>query len=1595
MKSSRLFFLCVGLIVMLLGPVFFPDAVYANFASRVTSGYEKMPSELPDDRGLYDSSTTAIYNNSPTNISAGRVGQKVDDGRPHQYLTLGGSVIDNNGGNRKCNYIDGCYSTVYLKVYTRHPGTSKKLFFDFVDRRVNIDGRGVSDCSGGDLKLAYFSGSAGIEIEESPRVSAVVDPNRDCARYTPDSNIPASAFEEYKIDIPGSAEKKSTGIYEAILRIKLADKKTQSSFRLGAYGDVKFGYQGPDKKENLLMADGRYYVNFYGTKLADHHQLKFYWKPPCSVVRQGADIDDIQKREYISDIRYDDVDQYDNVIQPDLARLDRYRDGARLGGSYTIQPDDYLDPLKMPIGDFTYGNPPGFELIFNNINGGNGIGFQHNYSSINYFMPCPGGDEWRLQNSSQLVNDIGAYDARKVPDSSQPSDYYPGMNCNESNGPARCREWNDFYDYMRSDVYQRTRIQHSVWNPSASPDSAKNDDHKSFIEYRVKRASSDVWRNSQNGDTGDNAWQRKSDSASRTLTPGGAPLLVNDDGTSDYSIPRSVKGGGYRGADLAFLLKACSTGNNCDDAQVGMRTPTVGDQYCERVVTVPYQMTEGVPDPAKQYSKEVCVTLGVTTCQEFPWSVNASSQVSQSEGNGEPSAAWVGDRYSFDYDFKKEGSAPQTKNIGFTYNNNGNNVNEGSRTLGSWSKSYPLGPLSPADGGRTFTSSMNYTPARSGDPNNCGSTGSETAGPHSVTVPYFFSAQSNIEVASSYEQGDEIRPEATYSMPKGDGGRDYTWTDNSTYQVTQLIYEKGYAPPTKDAVSNDAQNLCADVSYVTDAAKVRCSTPIGQSAPNTLENYIVRTGDGATHLMPTNGAQQPMGQVPATLDTNTLPAGTKVCYVASLSRPTQNANPSWYHSAMDCTTIVKKPKVQFLGGDLTVGRAPAQGSAGECPGNPEAIIQTAATSVRTDNIYGSWVEFGAFAPGVISQFGSGAYPAKKGDTSLTKDAYKKLLFANTFTGSATQTPGRYTYAAGAECLSNAFNMVSTTSDGTFNIIGDNDGVTKKDGAYTIVPGDYFSQPNRTTRAFDKTGYATEPGANLVLGKPVESGSGVSSAPADSEVIAANNTYKVSPRLCSSVTSTPPNGMTYKYGNYYGIGAYANNQQNTKSSGCNTSGNYIKTWLSAERRGGDYSAWTYTAPSGTSVNGVTADYIVKLIPWGGAKDLGVYVAPTTDGRSTDAVYSCTTWIEPNCYKTTGQTVCWDLGPGCPDNSNSSSTQSKNDHTYFTGKDYPAVSFGLECSTQGNTGADCQYSNDEGSIAVRNIDITLNDKAVPQVTRYVWGGLYKDGPANNGTIRGGQNYTLEFDAADGQSGLGSYTVQYRNQDGDWISIVNRAAFSGSTARTTFDPAVLGRGVSGNFDFRFVIYDKVGNQTAPQVWTKRVDNTNALGADYDAFTGRNIVVYARKDPSKTCQEAGAGGTMTISDNITYKTEGYASIADLPRVIFMADCNIVINDNVTQIDAWLISGNDVRTCGQETYQKFRDGTVTEADCATQLTVNGAVQAKRLVLLRTYGADQVAAPGLAETFNLRSEQLISTWVQGQTSGVTRPIYETELPPRW
>lgn len=130
--------------------------------------------------------------------------------------------------------------------------------------------------------------------------------------------------------------------------------------------------------------------------------------------------------------------------------------------------------------------------------------------------------------------------------------------------------------------------------------------------------------------------------------------------------------------------------------------------------------------------------------------------------------------------------------------------------------------------------------------------------------------------------------------------------------------------------------------------------------------------------------------------------GTKICYVMSV-RPYSQASSNWRHSQLYCLIVGKQPKVQVHGSNIQVGRS-FGGSI-----NSSATVEGDRITKAAGGSFGSWAEYGIFAPSDITLVasGSGLNVPTTGHPSSTQRSWSAYSFTKRTTGA--DAYGGYSY----------------------------------------------------------------------------------------------------------------------------------------------------------------------------------------------------------------------------------------------------------------------------------------------------------------------------------------------------------------------------------------------------------------------------------------------------------------------------------------------------------------------------------------------------------------------------------------------------------
>lgn len=174
--------------------------------------------------------------------------------------------------------------------------------------------------------------------------------------------------------------------------------------------------------------------------------------------------------------------------------------------------------------------------------------------------------------------------------------------------------------------------------------------------------------------------------------------------------------------------------------------------------------------------------------------------------------------------------------------------------------------------------------------------------------------------------------------------------------------------------------------------------------------------------------------------------------------------------------------------------------------------------------------------------------------------------------------------------------------------------------------------------------------------------------------------------------------------------------------------------------------------------------------------------------------------------------------------------------------------------------------------------------------------------------------------------------------------------------------------------------------------VDLASLTFANNDAVqvrTTNNLTISRSTIPVGHSVIVLATGTVTIADDITYADASLNSVRDIPQVVIIAK-DILIQDGVKRIDAWLVASGMVNTCSNFS------GNLTSNKCNNLLEVNGPVITNRLLLNRTAGSGTGAQSGdPAERFNLRPDAYLWADLQSRGSNKAQTVYSVEQAPRF
>lgn len=882
------------------------------------------------------------------------------------------------------------------------------------------------------------------------------------------------------------------------------------------------------------------------------------------------------------------------------------------------------------------------------------------------------------------------------------------------------------------------------------------------------------------------------------------------------------------------------------------------------------------------------------------------------------------------------------------------------------------------DGGRTYCVNASFWPSK-GTGNTTPGVGTTSwtvdntrihAPQLCVQVPYFYDLTPTISgVSGNTQQGDTVNVTGRVSNPGATAGRNHTNSRAQSRGVVEFVLAPNTADPNIAATNNVAQNPCSWVAARVSAAGCSRRADMGQVVPASGSITVNHNRTG----------------------TENLSVGTKLCYATYVNHAQNmdandeaNGASLWSYSTALCTVIVKAPKVQFENGDVTVGRYRSDGqvhtngtvtSACEPPVAGASISASGAPGIvsarANPHLYGSWAEYGGFATGTITEFGTGAIPFGIGMNTNT--GARKLMFTNT-------DDGLFTY--GGQCLQNPFDRVKTAN--TTNLITQTPQAFDSSGKLQLN-----ELAEKYSSSLDKTGYVSQ-GRNIDIAQPS------SDIPLTSVKVVAKSKFATGNSGCPKLRIVASEGTT--------------TDQDTKGI-CSTSFDTFDYLFNMNTIGPRNinaqfvnDAWSVAGPSEAN-----RDIVIQSIEVNG-EEVYKYNAGSPNVSILGTVGpdsgSCNSNAENGLYlpadaiaaSSNGVNYCYGLNIA---NINAPVTEDPDHGPYNPIPAKTTITVSAYALSTNN------YTNGASTAnGCPQMYITVESKA---------------GGVNRGDVQpvcssGWQNYTFTTNL--GGKGIQSLEVGYDPPDaygstGTRDLFVRSIRVNGTSYSTTRTSSIDLRSVpsykaptDSTIDQCTTPADRISMYAAQDsasgyhcVGVRLLNIANppppappasVLDGDYDNFKGRNILIYSKKDnPGDACSPT-SNGNLRISQNIAYKKSGFTNVSQLPHLIFMADCNITIADNVTVVNASLIAGDAIKTCNQK--------SETISQCNRNLRVRGSLSANRLLLWRTYGADLVdtaAAQTPAESFNLSPAQMVAGYSRGLRSAKPTTVYEVDLPPRY
>jgi hypothetical protein len=243
-----------------------------------------------------------------------------------------------------------------------------------------------------------------------------------------------------------------------------------------------------------------------------------------------------------------------------------------------------------------------------------------------------------------------------------------------------------------------------------------------------------------------------------------------------------------------------------------------------------------------------------------------------------------------------------------------------------------------------------------------------------VSVPYNYTLTPSVssDASSVVESQQEVTVRPIISNPGPTKSPSVAW------RLTRIVVSPGGTVPNPSG-GESATDPCGSYfrNSTTSCSVVASGSSVVSVSGLNLPNYTDRIEDFAI--------------------------GTRICYGLSVRPFSQNSS-QWMHSAPSdtCAVVGKKPKVQVWGGDLLVGRIFTGSSLPTSISLVEASISTKSEATPGSEAinYGSWIEYGIFAPNYVNGVASGS--GLNGGSVNSQSGWSKLTFSNDQTNSSVE-----------------------------------------------------------------------------------------------------------------------------------------------------------------------------------------------------------------------------------------------------------------------------------------------------------------------------------------------------------------------------------------------------------------------------------------------------------------------------------------------------------------------------------------------------------------------------------------------------------------